>query len=303
MDILKQFLNNIAYKFPKGYPDMNNEKDILILENEFKKIGIDLEELKLTKHYIDRKFERRNILDIPNLTQQMIGDKDVQETKKNIINQIEGELLKRLASLENIKTLPASFKEIIVYKILKPILSSQGKKYDLFFTTESTNNDAVKSYTNEYYYALIGDDSLITLVGGTGDDSEIEDKSIEHLKRTNKPIKPIKILTLTNFEYIVSLDESTQEKTLINPDTLPYKLKTSYRPGTNFTHDDYGTGVVVAAASAGTRSGEPDSRGIVDWVEVDFGKPYVAGGQLKKTRTIKNVYTSISPDLDTRAAE
>jgi hypothetical protein len=303
MDILEKFLNNIAYKFPKGYPDMNDKQDVLILENEFKKINIDLEELKLTKHYIDRKFERKNILDIPNLTQQMVGDKNIQETKKNIINQIEGELLKRLGYLEHIKTIPSSFKEVVVYKILKPILLSNGEKYDLLFTTESTKNDVIKSYTNKYYYALIGDDNLITLMGGTGDDSEIEDKSIEHLKKANKPIKSIKILTLNDFEYIISLDEPTQEKILIDPNTLPYKLKTAYRPGTSFTHDKYGTGVIVAAASAGTRSGEPDSRGIVDWVEVDFGKPYVSGGQFQKTRTLKDIYTSISPDLNFPAAE
>ena len=42
MDVLEKFLYSIAYKFPKGYPDMKNEQDILILENEFKKLGIDL---------------------------------------------------------------------------------------------------------------------------------------------------------------------------------------------------------------------------------------------------------------------
>lgn len=33
MDALTKFLNSIAYKFPKGYPDMNNEQDILLLES------------------------------------------------------------------------------------------------------------------------------------------------------------------------------------------------------------------------------------------------------------------------------
>ena len=42
MDVLEKFLYSIAYKFPKGYPDMKNEQDILILENEFRKLGIDL---------------------------------------------------------------------------------------------------------------------------------------------------------------------------------------------------------------------------------------------------------------------
>ncbi len=42
MDVLEQFLYSIAYKFPKGYPDMNNEQDKTILFEEIKKIGINL---------------------------------------------------------------------------------------------------------------------------------------------------------------------------------------------------------------------------------------------------------------------
>ena len=46
MDALTKFLNNIAYKFPKGYPDMNNEQDILLLETELYDLGINLKEVK-----------------------------------------------------------------------------------------------------------------------------------------------------------------------------------------------------------------------------------------------------------------
>ena len=46
MDVIEQFLHRIAYKFPKGYPDMNDAQDILILENELKSMGIDLKEAK-----------------------------------------------------------------------------------------------------------------------------------------------------------------------------------------------------------------------------------------------------------------
>jgi hypothetical protein len=44
MDILEQFIRSIAYKFPKGYPDMKNEQDILILERELFRHNIDLRE-------------------------------------------------------------------------------------------------------------------------------------------------------------------------------------------------------------------------------------------------------------------
>jgi hypothetical protein len=31
MDILEQFIRDVAYKFPKGYPDMKDPKDVLLL--------------------------------------------------------------------------------------------------------------------------------------------------------------------------------------------------------------------------------------------------------------------------------
>jgi len=40
MDVLEKFLYSVAYKFPKGYPDMNNDQDILMLENLLKEKGI-----------------------------------------------------------------------------------------------------------------------------------------------------------------------------------------------------------------------------------------------------------------------
>jgi len=33
MDVIDKFLNKITYKFPKGYPDMNNDQDVLLLES------------------------------------------------------------------------------------------------------------------------------------------------------------------------------------------------------------------------------------------------------------------------------
>ena len=32
MDNITKYLNKVAYKFPKGYPDMNNAQDVLLLE-------------------------------------------------------------------------------------------------------------------------------------------------------------------------------------------------------------------------------------------------------------------------------
>ena len=147
--------------------------------------------------------------------------------------------------------------------------------------------------------ALITNDRILTLLlSEPKSNADIEKQIYDHLVREKLPIKPAVILSFDDLEYTISLDEPAEKSTeTIDTETLPYKVKAAYRPGSNFIHDTYGTGTVVAAASSGTRSGEPDSRGMVDWIEVDFGKPYVSGGQLKNTRRFEKVYTSISPLL------
>jgi hypothetical protein len=60
MDILTKFLNGIAYKFPKGYPDMEDPKDVIILENELVKIGIN--EVKLSTADLQKPFPPRHEL-------------------------------------------------------------------------------------------------------------------------------------------------------------------------------------------------------------------------------------------------
>ena len=45
MDILEKFIRQVSYKFPKGYPDMNNEQDVLLLESILRKdLNIDISE-------------------------------------------------------------------------------------------------------------------------------------------------------------------------------------------------------------------------------------------------------------------
>ena len=45
MDILEKFIRQVSYRFPKGYPDMNNEQDVLLLESILRKdLDIDISE-------------------------------------------------------------------------------------------------------------------------------------------------------------------------------------------------------------------------------------------------------------------
>ena len=67
MDIIEQFLHKVSYKFPKGYPDINDEQDILMLEGMLKELGVDfLFEKKLEWGDLSsatRKYSRLTIID------------------------------------------------------------------------------------------------------------------------------------------------------------------------------------------------------------------------------------------------
>ena len=41
MDVIEKFLNEVSWKFDKGYPDITNEQDILMLERLLKEIGVE----------------------------------------------------------------------------------------------------------------------------------------------------------------------------------------------------------------------------------------------------------------------
>ena len=55
MDVLDKFLHDISYKFPKGYPDIKNNQDILMLENLLKENGISISLKEGTKASNTRK--------------------------------------------------------------------------------------------------------------------------------------------------------------------------------------------------------------------------------------------------------
>ena len=43
MDIFDKFFKKFSYKFPKGYPDMNNTQDVFLLESILKELGIEVD--------------------------------------------------------------------------------------------------------------------------------------------------------------------------------------------------------------------------------------------------------------------
>ena len=63
-DIFDIFFKKFAYKFSKGYPDMNNNQDALLLEHLINKLGvvIALEEARVEVSKLKNRPERRKVI-------------------------------------------------------------------------------------------------------------------------------------------------------------------------------------------------------------------------------------------------
>lgn len=305
MDILEKFLRGVSYKFPKGYPentveDLNN---VLVLIQE--KLGLKnlisylkLNEVFLTKHYKERLDERGNIRGII-LTSKMLGEYSTDEVKAKLIPYIENALQERSIELSKLDMLKSTTKDII-YILLEPQLKNKTTKHKLTIKAQSSKNNTIKEDQGHYYYSIIKGNEATTLILSDDSFQDAKEKALSRNRREGSD-KEVEILKSPTYELIIDLDELMigqkykSEENKIDPETLPYSPKSEYRKGAKFIHSQYGEGKITTTSAGHT--GKGDSRGILSWVEVDFGKPYVNAGKFMTTRKINNVYTSWSPRI------
>jgi len=96
MDALDLFFKKFSYKFNKGYPDINNEQDILLLESLLNKLGINLKEGKA-----EDKVEAKEILK----RELNLSDSDFKDSGLNFYVLVPGrERLAFVDKIENIDT-------------------------------------------------------------------------------------------------------------------------------------------------------------------------------------------------------
>jgi hypothetical protein len=250
-------------------------------------------ELGLTDHYKDRKTDRITNIKKVVVPKEALGEFTLDQIQEPLIKAIQNIAFTKLKALES-QDVPLSQRYNVAYKFLIPVLESNNKQYPITIVSDVG--------VGKFYYVIIYKDSLITLVLSSSDD--LYKDSTKHLERKSIDV-PVKVLEPEGATYPINLDElmgvekAKEEK--IKEEDLPYKVRTDYRIGANFEHKTYGTGKIVATSS-GNR-GTADSRGMLDWVEVDFGKPYVSGGKVLKTRKIPNIYSSIYFDKQLKDKE
>jgi hypothetical protein len=155
MDVLEQFLYSIAYKFPKGYPDMKDPKDVFMLYEEFKKIGIDVEEAKQPFEKlsskaqeialdISQKFDipKENILSDASNRIMILTDESRSDLIKKLIDAgFERDVNIKGSSQGGVKS-PEGV-EVIIKPLSKQGAQSSGKSNELAF------NDIINSKVAE----------------------------------------------------------------------------------------------------------------------------------------------------------
>ena len=266
-------------------------------------------ELSNTDHFQLRVSERGNVLDVLNLNDIPLKGYKFTEVKEKLKTNISDELKDRAEKILG-KDIPSSTTYDVGIKILKPILVVDGEEHPLKLYAKSTKE--IKNEKDEVigireidnigtlYFAIVTNNTVTTLLLlNKEDDNDLYFQIKDHIDRKKGGDKEAKVLTPPNHVYKIDLDElmgkekEKQDINLIDPATLEYTPRTDYRKGANFIHKKYGKGTITNTSSGS--GGEGDSRGKLDWIEVDFGKPVLKGGKLMPYRRIENILTLVSP--------
>jgi len=102
MDVLDKFFKKFSYKFPKGYPDINDEQDMLMLEGILKEMGIELKETPLTPKELSKDASFSGGIKTPRIEilinkiekgeelELVDGSKFIVDNKEEVLNQLKG---------------------------------------------------------------------------------------------------------------------------------------------------------------------------------------------------------------------
>jgi hypothetical protein len=157
MDLIKKFLTENSYKFPKGYPDLTQKGDTQILENLVQEVlnyNITLEESKKPFEFLSPEAQEigREIIDILNVDEENL--KALSKTKIVILTDLNREevfsKLKKAGFQKNVNISGSSqggMEKDNVQVIVKP-LSKQGG-LSAGKQNESKFNELINSHIEE----------------------------------------------------------------------------------------------------------------------------------------------------------
>jgi hypothetical protein len=164
MDPIDKFLKQYSYKFPKGYPDMKNEQDILLMEQILSELGIKEEE----KNYDD---------EILNLLTSLSDD----ESKKKVVNFLskinskedkeDDKLEENIIDELNKKNLTDNVADLIIFYANKTNQLNELSKYISKPTvthTDLLNNNSLPELFSPIPLSDVFKDKIINMSGASG---------------------------------------------------------------------------------------------------------------------------------------
>ena len=203
MNAFDKFLNKVAYKFPKGYPDMNNEQDISLLESLLSEMGFNivLENQDLVS------IIKSNITDYGDL--EATGRDTIKLTYSDIPNRGAQSDTMRKEVYDEIKSLVDKEESLSGFKMEvgggsslgSAVVNFNGKKYRLVVkgaSNEAASDTDVKEALVSLFYAASIDspfnkenyenrvNQLIEIAekGIPGESSAAADKVVTYLSAT-----------------------------------------------------------------------------------------------------------------------
>lgn len=262
-------------------------------------------EAELSKHYQERKEERGTIIKAQVESKDILGSYDQMDVEERLVPYLQNKLQQKFNELESSPLGQSNNYDLGVIFFL-PVLRN-GQKISYIRMTTSSDN------VGYFFLAVAIQSKLVTVYPSFKlKDEDIIDSIDKHQKREKiDSIKDKKAYRLPNYLVQINVEELfgkakapefelVDDPKKISKDQLGYKVKADYRKNSTFEHDIYKKGKIVDT-SAGS-SGQGDSRGVVDWVDVAFDKPIVKGGKVQRVVRFNNVLTKSYYDIASKKA-
>ena len=255
MDVIEKFLNEVSWKFDKGYPDITNEQDILLLERLLNKLNINLDLNEVTDE--DSPDLPDEILKLKSIIQSIGGAENVSAVKKSGgknyffyargVGDKDREARKDLAQLI-VNGLP---KEYIITKTdfsTSPYFSVDinGKEYNIYLkglgkSPFDTDTDQKEGLVILMYNILKSGENLSPFNQQTlPENVNILQNSIDNSSLTEgldgKALNSIKSFINTVADSDLSSFPSNKLKYLNNPYSIALKINNDY-PGEKIIRD------------------------------------------------------------------
>lgn len=225
MDSLDKFFKKYSYKFPKGYPDLNNEQDINLLADILENMGIVLQkeqqldidfpedldgEIKQLTSTLDDKDIKRKIIKIlkkANKKEDVYDEDEVKKAKNTIIEELHKKKLKTKYAKDVYKmSLDLNEYKALAKYLENPTVTNIPESGNLLelFSPIPLSETFKKEIIDEAYGRSIGkgEIALITLIGGctARGGQKVEGKGDIYLNGTPIEVKQGKNFQLVPFE-------------------------------------------------------------------------------------------------------